>query len=482
MIAGGLLAGGMALTQPFQALQGAPPLAYAATLTPIRIADITIDPASVAGTNQLTLGVMVDDDWQGFAKESARRQLAQKARFGVVRLFDFRNYSLRPCMQWNESTKTGTFDWTYMDQTINGIYEIGAEPMICLGGYGSHVPHFPPGMSVDLATKLPYPDSFAAYASECLKHFASVGLPVRLYEVVNEPCDYFGSDPVDFSKLQNYMLLFNATAEAMRRENASVSVSHDFITRQPVLDYWLANGGADVDRLDFHKYDCGSPGQYTDEQMLTRAETTYFGQWPMGYTIEQARDVWLKARGKLLPVVDSELNFDSAWTNGTDPRIQQMVGAVWSALVLRMSIIHGLQQSIYYCLSSSASYGKATQTGGAGFGLSNSDTETPWYPFYVHDMIGNNLAPGDQLVMTKSSSEDIRTLAWLHGGIVNVLLISKSPVRIRARIVGINGQIKYRKIDETIPWQTPAEQTRILGGEKAVDCNGYTVTLLQASP
>jgi len=326
-----VFAGLLVLGEAYQILTPAMPGVLSIPGSPILV---TVDPKNPIGLNNLSLGFTLDSsyEWNGYVSRPIRRELARDAGFKLVRIFDYKN--LRPCSYWDEPMRTGVCNWASIDGLVNAIFETGAEPMICLGASGSGGPQIPSGMAVNPGTNLPYPESFAAYAVEWVEHFKSTGLQVTYYEIWNEPWTYFGWDPVDFAKLANYMQFFDVVVTSMRRENPSLSISFDFIGRKPVLDYWLANGGADVDSIDFHKYDSDAIGQWTDAEMLLRAETYYFETWPLGYSIQEARRVWLNARGKLLPIINSEGNFNSAWKNGTDPRIQQMIGAVWTALTV----------------------------------------------------------------------------------------------------------------------------------------------------
>jgi hypothetical protein len=440
---------------------------------------VAVNPRKAVGVNYLSLGFVLDHNWRGYVDRSARRELARNANFKLVRLFDCKNDSPKPCTSWDEATKTGTFDWTDVDLLVARILEIDAEPFFTLGGYGSNGPRIPLGMTVDPETNLPKIESFAAYASRWVEHFQSRGFPVHYYEIIEEPWTYFGWDPVDSVRLGNYMRLFNATASSMRQKNHDISISFDFVGRKAVLDYWLANGGADVDSLNFHKYDDYVALGKTDAEMLARAESQYFGKWPLGYSLDEARQAWFNARGKILPVMNSETNFNSDWKNGTDPRIQQMTGAVWVALVLRMSILKGVRYNVYYTLSDSASYGKTTATGGAGFGMIESDKSRPWYPYYVHHMLGNNLSVGDQLVEASSSSDDVRTLAWMHKGRLNILLICKADQPRTLQINGLAANLHCLKIDNTIPWETPDIQVSTVDPTRPVTINGYIVALLQ---
>jgi len=443
---------------------------------------ITLNRGQAIGVSNLSLGFMLDFEWPYYVRSSAQQDLARKANFrGLIRVFDFRSENPNSCIHWDESRKAGTFDWTAVDLLVHRILEIGAEPMFVLGGYdGSGGPQIPPGMAVDANTNLPYAESFAAYASEWVKHFRAVGLPVRYYEIVNEPWTYFGWEHVDLARLDNYMRLFNAVASGMRRENSDLMISQDFIGSKQVMDYWLTHGGADVDSIDFHKYGAWIVGQKTDPELLKVAEEEYFGTWPLGQSIEEARRAWFNARGKLLPIVVSEYNINGAWENGTDPKIQQMVGAVWTALVLRLSVLAGVRQAVYYSFSGSASWGKNNTYTGAGFGMVDSDNDRPWYQYYAQYMLGNNLSPGDAIVGTTSSSEDVRTLAWIHNRELNILLICKVDEQRIVRIGGLKGEVKLLKIDNTVPWENPALQTGLIKSEDPLPINGYTVALLQA--
>jgi hypothetical protein len=438
---------------------------------------VSVDPKNTMGVNNLSLGCIVDDEWKEFTRDTSCRELARGAQLKMIRIFGDCSSIPGPCTHWDETTKTGQFNWADIDMVLQRILEIGAAPLICLGDAASC--SVPPGMAINPDTNLPYPESFAAYASEWVRHFKNSGLPVRFYEIWNEPQEYFGWEPVDFAKLANYMALFDQSARSMREQNADLSISFDFIARKPVLDYWLVNNGADVDALHFHKYGYWIAGGRSDSEELALAESQYFGQWPLGYSIEEARQVWLKARGKLLPMVNSESNFSSAWNGGTDPRIQQMVGAVWTALVLRMSVIKGVTHSLYYTFASSLSYGQSTKTGGPGFGMINADNNQPWYPYYVLRMIGDNLSPDDKLVNTTSSSEDVRTLGWIHRGQLNILLICKVDEQRTLQINGLAGQLNILKIDNTVPWQNASIQASVADPTKPLAINGYTVALLQ---
>lgn len=448
--------------------------------------NITVNASKVTGVSNLSLGFQLDwHRWKTFMDSPTQRQLAQDAGFKLVRVFDFRPSAggvprLMPCTYWNESTKTGTWNWAYIDSLVQRIFEMGAEPLFSLGWARENIQNYiPSGMVVNPGAGLPYPDSWAAYCKEWVKHFKQTGQSVRFYETMNEPWMYFGWD--DYTKISNFMAMFNAAAEAMRAENPNVLLGFDGTNRKVVLDYWLANGGADLGFISFHKYDAWTIGQYSDGVMLNRAETFQMETSSSYYGVQDARQVYYNARGKWIPVINSESNFNSAWETGTDPKVQHMVGSVWLALVLRMGILEGLNHNIYFEFSSSKSWDLVNrQSGGWGLGMTNEDDSQPWYPYYVHNMIGSNLAVGDNLVETKSSSNDVRSITWINDGKLIVLLVCKVNEKRVVALEGINEQFNVNWIDSTITYENPSLQTSIIDSTQPFIMSGYTVMLLQS--
>lgn len=454
------------------------PIIFVSPISAAPQVDVTVDSSRTTGVNDFNVAFKLDYEWERWCDSSTLRQMAEDAGFKLVAFYVWKSNSPRACSYWYESTKSGKFDWRDVDSLVERILEIDAEPLLSLGGYDMSSKYLPPGMATNPRTGLPYPGSWAAYCAEWVKHFKAVGLPVKYYEITTEPFKYFGWT-ADLTKLSYYVELWNAAARKMRAVDSGVLLSQDFITAQRVLDYWLKHGD-DVDFLDFHKYDSYAlegTGHYSDEELLRRAETSRFVTTSGGtYGVDEARQKWFNARGKLLPVINSECNLNSAWKDGTDPRIQKMVGAVWTALMLRMSILKGLKYSTYFSFGSNARY---TRTGN-GFGMINLDNNRPWYPYYVHKWLGNNLDVGDILVETASSSDDVRSLAWINGEKLNVFIICKIDQSRTLSIYGLEGQIKYYKIDNTISYLDPEVQTGTINSGTPLYLKGYTVILLQS--
>jgi hypothetical protein len=332
-------------------------------------------------------------------------------------------------------------------------------------------------MAINSATGLPYPESFAEYCKEWVKHFKEVGFAVRYYEVINEIPYYFYKDWVyNETKLGYFLTLFNTCYNIVHSENNQILVGNDASLHRKFLDYWKAHGGK-LDFLSFHKYDCDG-FDMNDETPLLRAERRCFVTDGLWYGVNYARQIW----GTNLPAIASECNWAATSGSGTDPRIQKVVGATWLALVLRKAILENVQHILYYCFSSSKSWELANKpSGGFGFGMINQDDNQPWYPYYVQKLIGTNLSIGDLIIGSETSSSEIRSLAWFHNGTLNILLISKIDEPRIIKLQGAEGQLSFAKIDNNVSYLTPSIQIGQVNATDALITNGYTVILLQSS-
>jgi len=447
---------------------------------------IQIQPHNTVALNQLQLGVQTDYYWKNLIDVPTYSTLLQAVNIKLVRVFDFRPTTpkLMPCLQWNETTKTGTWNWTNVDAFANKVFDIGAEPLFCLGWATNEtniMNKIPLGMTLDSVTKLPNPASYAAYASEWVRHFKQVGLPVRLFEVMNEPNAYFLSDN---TKIGYFSDLFKASYQAMKAEDPNIIIGNDCDSIPTLLDYWLSHG-IDTDSINFHKYDAGSatlpsnPSYKTDSQVFDYAESRCFTSSGFGRSVTDSQDVYYQFRGKILPILNTESNLSAAWSTGTDIRNVNVAGAVWLALVLRMSILKGLSMHVYFNLESSYSWEKTKPDGGAGFAMINSDNKKPWAPYYVYRMIGPNININDKVLQTDVVDTRLRALTWLHESNMNVLLVNRSHDQIHVQLVGTPASMTSMKVNESIPFEnmSPIEET---ANANDILLSGYTVQLLQA--
>ena len=435
--------------------------------------DVNVNQYETIGTNNASLGFMLHFEWRDWRDSSVRRELARNASFQVVRIF---SDCVEPCTNWNDTTHSGTFSWTRVDSLVQRIYEIGAEPIVALGFCDSEGLVLPPGMKLNPTTGLPYPESFAAYCREWVRHFKTTGYPVKYYEIINEAWFYFYPSWTWYETKANYFLqLFNTCYNAMHAENPNVMIGNDASLFSKFLNFWKTKGGK-LDILTFHKYDSWGIS-YPDTQGLDSAERKYFDPTYDGLhlTIAEARQLW----GARLPAIATEANWGATYSKGTDPRIQKVIGAVWTALVLRGCILSDVNYMCYYSFSSSKSSAISRLPQGYGFGLINEDNNQPWYPYYVLKMVGTNLAVGDPIVTSTSSSTSIRTLAWIHQNKMNLLVISRTNQPTAINSQGFEGQITFQKIDDTVSWETPTIQAGTLRTGEVLQLKGYGVILFQ---
>lgn len=444
------------------------------------MSSVVVNPGNIVRGNLLSIGFQCDwERWIYLVQSPMVKQYAKEMNPKIIRAFDFRARTpyLRPCSQWNEATKTGTWNWTNVDAFTDAIFEIGAEPLYCFAWPGLYTQStIPLGMALNPATLLPYPDSFAAYASEWVRHFKQTGRPVRFYEIFNEPGGYFSNGVHTYNEnLASFIQVWAATAQAMRQENPNIQLSHDQTETMSVLQYWIANNGSELDSINFHKYDSETVPGRTDDDVFNRAESQHYA------VALNAQSYYHTQRGRIIPIMDTESNLSWAWETGTDPRLQQMAGGIWLALSLRTAMLNGVNCNIYYELCNPKSTG--TGSGGWGFGMMDSGSsvgavKTRWIPYYVNLMFGKNLAVGDPIVQTSTSDTGLRVIAWTHEGTLNIILINKTHTNKQVAISGITANLDYKKLDETTDAANPALQTGVYSSSN-VPLNGYTVILLQ---
>jgi hypothetical protein len=145
-------------------------------------------------------------------------------------------------------------------------------------------------------------------------------------------------------------------------------------------------------------------------------------------------------------------------------------------------MLENVQYSVYFTFSSSKSWELANKpSGGFGFGMVNNDDNQPWYPYYVQKLVGVNLSVGDSILDSESSSDDVRSIAWLHNGTLNVLLACKVDESRIVHLRGIGAQTYISKIDGSVSYLTPSVQTGNFSSADPLMINGYTVILLQTS-
>ncbi len=435
--------------------------------------------SNVLTTNEYSIGFQLTgaDAWK-WQSSSTLQALSKNMNTQYVRFF---NNLFEPCTQWYESTKTGKWDWTEVDKQVKAIFAIGAEPIIVLGFYSwtSKSLQVPNGMVKRSDTGLPSPESWAAYCKAWVSHFKQLNLPVRYYEVFNEPFNYWKVDgwPAPQPKLGYFTTLFDAAARAMRAADSNVKVGNDACIMKAVLDYLIVKN-VKIDFLSYHNY-ATSTISTSDADVFKSAETKYLTDSGSYYGVSKARSVYKAAVGVNLPVLITEGNLNYTYTSGTDPRIQKMAGAVYQALRIKTAVLNNFVTDIYFHYASSANAEKTKSTKGYGFGMINTDTSKPWYPYYVMQLVGSNLSVGDKVYEVQSGLSGITGFSWIHGEVKNILLINKVTTQNTITIKGVSSQMTYFKLDNSISYTSPSVQKGTVNPSTPITLNGYTVMLLQ---
>jgi hypothetical protein len=438
-------------------------------------ATVTVNPSVTLVSNNLQLGFQMESkDISAFRSSSTLQNLAKNANFKLIKFFDHR-VSL-PCTSWSETTKTGTWNWAAIDNLVDKIYSVGAQPMISAGFYSWSYHYFtdlPRGMTANYQnTKLPNPSQYAAYISVWIQHFKARGTPVIYWELFNEPVHFFN----DGGTCNNFKNFMNPVLSAMKAADPNIKVGCDnsMVTWNQggsggPFNVWFANNINQIDYLSWHRYLTGSKST-TDSSLFNYAINDQGGTYGANNFINPARQVYYNAKGTWLNCMQTEANIDYSYSTGTDPRIQQMSGAVATALALRTEILNGnVLYNIYMQLGSGSK-------DSSKFGMINLDNNQPWYPYYAQYMISGigGLSVGDSVIQSSSSSSNVIPLVWKDGSSTSILLINKSTSSVNVALSGVSGPVSWWKIDNSLSTMQSGSSS-----VPSVTLNGYTVMLLR---
>jgi hypothetical protein len=440
---------------------------------------VTVDIEKTVATNKLALGVSLGNDWRYWINSLELENQAKN--LSIVRIHDLflLSSSGKPCYAWNESNKSGTYDWTEFDKLYDSIISIGAQPLIALGHYTYSTPSYavvPQGMAIDPNTDLPYAESYAAYCSDIVRHLNETGRQLKYIEIWNEPESYFleppGSGSLNTTKLNYFIELHNEVFSAIRKIDPSILIGTDIGWFRTVLPTFL-EGVVGVDFLAFHKYDSWTtipPDSRSDETLLKNAGE--IGGNSLYLSINEIRQITLAKLGMELPIFCTETNLNSQYIPSADPRIHQILGAVWYAEELRIFALQGIKYSCFFSYASLDS--------GQGM-IDETNPQNKWYPYLVSNLISNNLRTNDPIYFSSSSNEsNMSVLAWKHNEEYKILLIGKSDKDIVTKIILIgvnqNFELLLSRIDNSARQIT--NEIRNISQSDLFELNGYTVMLL----
>lgn len=453
---------------------------------------IDINVNETIGYNNLSFGVLIGPSKSWLTSET----LKEKAISANIKIIRFSDFKINPCLYWNESSKSGNFDWEKMDALIQSVYDIGAEPWITIGAKDK----MPTGMVIDSVTGLPNPESFSAYCVELVNHSIDKRWNIQYWEIWNEPEHYLfsndeGGNPIwgvfNETRLNYFTKLFNFTSKSMHNIDPNILIGTDASLYQGFFDYFVHHAEG-VDFLSFHKYDAWGTwlykpeGYLSDERVLKKAARIDIGGGEWIYTPEEARNLWRQYRGVEVPVICSETNLNSCFINGTDPRIQQIIGGVWCAEEIRTFVLSDIRYRIYYTFLSDDSYdwNITSFTHGAGFGMVNmTEPHQEWYPYLVNSLLGQNLEVNDIIYdSTSSNQSSLSVLSWKNNGKIKILLNHK--LKENTTVVKINLNLcldneieaKMYKINDL---KTIIQEDNImLSNNSTIELKGYSIVLL----
>jgi len=400
--------------------------------------NVTINGDKVLLENRFQQGVQLDYyDWQKIVSSNDKQiyiDYLKDMNCKLIRLFVSRqsglnpsntdpNKDMGPCTSWNSKNHTGVFYWNNLDQTIDTILSIGAEPVLVLMIQDSphHFPKIPRGMMVT-DTNLPDASDYAAYCAEYAQRYQG---KVKYYEVMNEPYFYWGF-PENTTQVDLLLNIYEASYVKMKQMDPSLLISFDAIVYVHVFNYMKSNN-IPFDFYDFHGYG-GSNVTDSTTSCLDASEYYYsIKKSSESYTIAELKQMMNNTE---MPVINSESNFNSAWIGGTDPRNCQIEGVCFDALQTIYAIKGGTDYRVHYYMVNSKTQSAAQPTGGWGFGIINSDDDSAFLPYYFCHLIGKNLSLGDNVIESNTTNPKVESIAWIHRNLRKILVVNRGETAL----------------------------------------------------
>jgi|GEM_PF-1877280 hypothetical protein len=477
------------------------------------------------GISNLSYGVHDDKIFYLGGVNQTLWKIVKEFNFSYMR-FQYKYYE--SCKYWNETVHSCMdYNWTKLDQLIEAIKTVGAEPIICIAGGDISSSTFTPsnywlptGMTGNYSgTGYPFDIDFGNYVTDLVKHLnIEKGYNVKYWEIWNEPAPC--------KNTEEFVNLFNNAQKRMHEVDPNIKISNDRIGVNTLAVKMLEKAEG-VGFLSFHHYaaygTCMYPhnssninntfyppndknGWLKDETIMQRVNKLgdeCSSCW-CSYSPKKLVELWKQKTGKDLEVIGTELNLNSAWRNGTDHRQQDVFGATWWAAKVKAYILDGSPVSLVYfnLMSFDRPDGKdkpMAKYGGFGFGMMNSSYPYANYaPGWAMYLLTKYIQKGSKIYFSKSSDSDIIDILSVESrNSKNILLINKANeiVNFTLPILGftiknatlhlldkttyvqkyelsLNKTIIYKSSIESIPLPKDNVQTFTF--------NGYTVAVLEA--
>jgi hypothetical protein len=406
--------------------------------------NVTTNFSKVIGTNNISLGSQIDREWLDLDKFSELHNDFNQCKFRLIRVGI---YYTSPCLTWNETYQTGTYDWSRFDTLLQILHDMEVEIMIVIGNNNPSLTNggLPIGMEKNYNnTGFPNPVSFSKYCKDIAVHIHQNGWSVKYWELYNEPYGVFEDEKFYEPLIENaynaFVELFNSASEAILEIFPDALFGTDISNIKTFFNRFVFDG-KNVGFLSFHKYDAWGTWLYRPEGYLPDnillLKASILGNKYL-HTPQEMRAKWYDINNVMIPVFCTETNLNSAYINGTDPRIQEVINAVWYAEELIAFISSDVRYSIYFHFASDDSpyWIKSKKTMGGGFGMINKTSPfDKWYPYHVNYLLGNNLHVGDKLFScTSSNSTIISTLSWVNNNTYHILLVGKTNNSVNINI------------------------------------------------
>lgn len=418
------------------------------------------------------------------------------------------------------------YDWTLFDEMIDGVKKVGGEPIISLPvGTWGNANRLPDGMPLNTSIYVEqwtynigyYPtlDAYCKLVKEVVKHVnIEKGYNVRYWEIGNEP-------PVQENEtvIMVYVDLFNKAEECMHEIDPTILIGNDRSDIRSFMDNYFVKYARNVGFLSFHNYDIGGNCMFPDNS--TNLNNEYYppnniGGWmkdenimmnanrlddPDRYSPKDLKNFWKEKRGQDLEVINTEINMNSAWRNGSDTRMNDLLGATWYAAKVKSYILDGGVSVLnYFVIMSGENEGEMGKHGGFGFGMMNSSYPyNPYAPYWTNYLLTHFIPEGSLIYNASSNYPDlVDVLAVKTQTSHNILLINKmnTSVNIYLPIFGFglkNATLylldsstymqRYEPdLDKTIIYKSGIKTTQLpLNNVQNFTLNGYTVAILQFS-
>ncbi|MCI4327024.1 MAG: hypothetical protein L3K16_05245 [Thermoplasmata archaeon] len=359
---------------------------------------------------------------------------------------------------WDVKTKQPIFNFSGVDQSFGLAQSTGVGVFFSLAvgtwGDGNLLPK---GMPLDTALPilgvtgpgfLPTPFAYQKYISTIVAHVAAANESVLYWCVGNE------MPLMNRTVVLAFVQLFNIAQRIIHATFPTASVGTDVMMNRTYLTTF-ANLSRDVGFLSFHFYPdigiCVHNGSYCPpqgnpngsldktlwESYATMADNHRF------YPPAVAQSEWHNLTGRWVPVLDSESNLDGVGgspnsnANGTDPRQQTLLGAVWLASTLIEAAAENVSSLAYFTLTGQNGT-PPTITGpygGFGYGMTSelpNGAHTLFAPYWAMRLFDKNFPVGSSgAVLPVPDSSALRAYAVHTSKGMSVLIVNLNAVRVR---------------------------------------------------